>query len=181
MSVLGSGSEEHAERAESLGHALALAGVHLVTGGGQGVMAAVARGFTSVRPRVGLSLGILPASSLAPGPPPGYPNDWIELPVQTHLAARGEAGMDPTSRNHLVVLTGSVAVALPGGAGTRTEVELALRYGRPVAAFLDDPREFPGLPPAVPILSSVEEVMAFVVESLEGGTDGGEPARPGPI
>ncbi len=168
VSVLGSGSHEYAERAEPLGRALARVGVNLVTGGGPGVMAAVARGFTAIRPREGISVGILPSAPLASTPPPGYPNPWVELPVMTHLDARGEGGTAPTSRNHLVVLSGGAAVALPGAAGTRTEVELALRYGRPVAAFLDDPGELPGLPQGVPVLSTIQDVVAFVLQALDG-------------
>jgi len=127
-------------------------------------MAAVARGFTAVTPRAGLSVGVLPAEEGAspPVPPPGYPNPWVELPVQTHLAARGGRGGDPDSRNHLVVLSGDAVVALPGGAGTLSEVKLALDYGRPVVAHLQNPSEFPGLPSPVPLAPVLEDVMAFL-------------------
>lgn len=61
-----------AGRAVPLGGALAVLGVHLVTGGGAGVMSAVARGFTGVPSRRGLSVGILPAAE-PPGADPGLP------------------------------------------------------------------------------------------------------------
>jgi uncharacterized protein (TIGR00725 family) len=159
----------HAERAVPLGAGLARLGVHLVTGGGQGVMAEVARGFVGVRPRRGASIGILPAredSGASPEPPAGYPNSWVEIPVRTHLSARGERGLDPGSRNHLVVLTGDVVVAMPGGSGTCSEVELALAYGKPVIAHLERREQLPGLPAAVPLVPSLEEVLAFVRDRL---------------
>ena len=34
------------------------------------------------------------------------------------------------SRNHIIVLSADHVVALPGGPGTRSEVELALDYGK---------------------------------------------------
>jgi uncharacterized protein (TIGR00725 family) len=128
---MGSGRDEHAHLAEPLGHWLAAEGFDLLTGGGGGVMAAVCRAFQGVPGRRGVAVGILPA-----GPPPGYPNPWVDLAIQTHLPQRGAEGAGERSRNHLNVLSARVVVALPGGPGTATEVELALRYGRPLVAFL---------------------------------------------
>jgi uncharacterized protein (TIGR00725 family) len=128
---MGSGSDGHDHLAAPLGRWLAQEGVDLLTGGGGGVMAAVCRAFRSVPDRRGLTIGVLPA-----GPPRGYPNPDVEVVIRTHLAARGEEGTSESSRNHVNVLTSDVIVALPGGAGTRTEVVLALRYGRPLIAWL---------------------------------------------
>src|SRR5262245_19792521 len=125
MGVMGSGTEEHAVLAEPLGRWLAEQGLDLLTGGGGGVMAAVCRGFAAVPQRRGGSVGVLPA-----GPPRGYPNPWVDIAIQTHLPQRGEQGAGERSRNHLNVLSAHVIVVLPGGPGTRTEVELALRYRR---------------------------------------------------
>ena len=118
-------------------------GVHLLTGGGGGVMTAVSRAFARVEDRAGLVVGVLPGGAgggsggaeLGGPPPPGYPNPWVELAIRTHLAARGVAGDTPDSRNHVNVLSSDVVVALPGGAGTASEVELALRYGRPLVVL----------------------------------------------
>jgi uncharacterized protein (TIGR00725 family) len=99
LGVMGSGREEHAELAVPLGRWIAANGFHLLTGGGAGVMAAVSRGFQEVPDRQGMVLGILPA-----GPPPGYPNPWVEVVIQTHLPDRGSEGASPRSRNHLDVL-----------------------------------------------------------------------------
>jgi uncharacterized protein (TIGR00725 family) len=167
VGVLGSGIEPHVERAAPLGRWLATEGVHLLTGGGGGVMAAVSQAFAGVAGRRGLVIGILPARSAAdPTPPPGYPNAWVELAIATHLALTGERGTEPLSRNHITVLSADVLVALPGGAGTRSEVLLALRYGRPVVAWLDRRGDIPDLPETVPLETSFEGVQAFVRRHL---------------
>ena len=159
VGVMGSGEEEHAERAEPLGRALAGLGVHLLTGGGRGVMEAVGRAFAATQGRVGLSIGVLPAlpGSEPPRPPPGYPNPHVELVLRTHLRARGRHGDAPDSRNHLNVLSADVVIALPGGAGTYSEVALALRYGRPVIVW-----GWHDAPAGAEAAKTLDEVLAFV-------------------
>jgi uncharacterized protein (TIGR00725 family) len=135
---MGSGGDEHDELARPLGEWLAHRGVHLLTGGGRGAMESASRAFHAVPDRRGLVIGILPGSNVTGAPPPGYPNPWLELVIRTHLPARSERGSDPDSRNHVNVLSSDVVVALPGGAGTRSEVALAVEYGRPVVAWRPD-------------------------------------------
>jgi predicted Rossmann-fold nucleotide-binding protein len=53
------------------------------------------------------------------------------------------------------VLTGDIVIALPGGAGTRSEIALAERYGRPL--FRLDPR---AEPPAFASLDRLLEAVA---------------------
>ena len=165
VGVMGSGREEHADRAEPLGRWLAAQGVHLLSGGGAGVMAAVSRGFCSLPGRAGLAIGVLPGDAHGRAPE-GYPNPWVELAIRTHLPARGERGADRDSRNHLNVLSADVVIALPGGEGTRSEVELALRYGRPLVAFLAERLEIPELPPSVELRAELEGVCEFVCAVL---------------
>jgi hypothetical protein len=70
----------------------------------------------------------------------GYPNPWVEFPIHTHLAGRpGPDGED--SRNPINVLTAWKIIALPGSEGTRAEIRLAVRYGRPVLAVTAEGRE----------------------------------------
>jgi predicted Rossmann-fold nucleotide-binding protein len=170
VGVMGSGTEAHAGWAAPLGRALARRGVHLLTGGGRGVMRSVSEAFVAVRPRAGLCVGILPGLE-RPGPgrrtPEGYPNPAVELPIVTHLPHSGERGTDPLSRNHLNVLSAAAVVALPGGPGTRSEVELALRYGTPVA--LHGPAEaFAGFPDGAPHHRRLEALEAWLDGVLPG-------------
>src|SRR5690349_12237256 len=96
IGVMGSGTDEHAALAEPLGRWVAEQGYDLLTGGGAGVMAAACRGFAAVPDRRGVSVGVLPA-----GPPPGYPNPWVDVAIRTHLPRRGKEGTDVLSRNHI--------------------------------------------------------------------------------
>jgi uncharacterized protein (TIGR00725 family) len=145
VAVIGSGDPDHGnpELAAAVGRLIAELGFHLLTGGGCGVMADACRGFTSVPDRAGLAVGIIPRSATGEEAKTGYPNPWVELPILTHLAGRlGPDGED--SRNRINVLTAWRIVALPGGEGTRAEIRLAVRYGRPVLAVTDGAREEAG-------------------------------------
>lgn len=168
VGVMGSGLEPWSERARPLGRLLAGLGMHLVCGGGGGVMAAVAEAFASVEGRAGLVLGVLPSTDGDPlcRPPAGYPNPWVEVAIATHLPLSGARGTEPLSRNHVNVLTSDALVVLPGSAGTLSEARLALRYRRPIVAWLERPDELPGLPPEVPRVTTLDEVERFLRVSL---------------
>ena len=168
VGVMGSGSRPYRERSSALGRWLAECGVHLLTGGGGGVMAAVSKSFYDTPNRRGLVLGILPCDESLEKPKSGYPNQWVEIPVLTNLPSSGERGTAPTSRNHINALTSDVIVALPGDAGTLSEVRLAVRYGRPIIAFVESDQEIPGLPDGVSIASRLAGVRTFVRTHLEG-------------
>ena len=170
VGVMGSGADDHLERCEALGLWLAGLDVHLLTGGGAGVMAAVSRAFAEVDDRAGKVLGVLPCREDDPSlSPDGYPNPWVEIVIRTHLPHSGARGTGPASRNHLNVLTADVLVALPGSAGTASEVALSQRYGRPLVAWVDGPDDIPGLAPEVPLAASLEEVRDFVTAALRRG------------
>lgn len=163
VGVMGSGREPHRERAHHLGEWIARAGFHLLTGGGQGVMAAVTEAFVRVADRRGVAIGILPgAAGRSGGAPPGYPNPWVEIAVRTHLDQVGADGAGRASRNHLNVLSSDVVVVLPGAAGTASEARLALRYGRPCIAWLANRADVPGLPDEVRVESRFSAVETFV-------------------
>lgn len=126
-------------------------------------MEAVSRGFHATEDRKGLVIGVLPAAGPESAwPPPGYPNPWVELSIQTHLHLSGTEGTELASRNHINVLSSDVVVALPGAEGTRSEVELALRYGKPLVAYLQDRAEIPQLPDSVLVAPQLEDIIAFV-------------------
>ncbi|MDH4282399.1 MAG: molybdenum cofactor carrier protein [Myxococcales bacterium] len=167
VGVMGSGTSADDERCGALGRWLAGEGVHLLTGGGGGVMSAVSRAFFETEGRTGLVLGVLPAAHAGSGEAPnGYPNGWVEIPIRTHLHLSGAHGTDLASRNHVNVLSSDVLVAMPGSWGTRSEVELALRYGKPIVAYLQDRSDIPQLPEGVPVHGSFEQVKAFVRRAL---------------
>jgi uncharacterized protein (TIGR00725 family) len=113
---------EACELARHFGRLVAGAGHVLLCGGRpSGVMAAAARG---AREAGGLTLGILP------GDDPDQAGEHILLAVATGM---GHA------RNVVNVLTSDVVVVCPGGAGTLSEVALALKNGTPVVALGFEP------------------------------------------
>lgn len=142
VGVMGSGVSSHPDLARPVGRLVATLGCHLLTGGGSGVMEEVSRAFVEAPVREGLCLGIIMGRCQPDGPgaaetyTPAEVNAFVEIPVFTHLPLSGRRGTEPLSRNHINVLTADVLIALPGGAGTRSEVMLRQRYGRPVILFL---------------------------------------------
>ena len=142
IGIMGSSRERYEELTFPLGMWLGQHGYHLLTGGGGGVMAAVSEAFFSVPDRKGAIIGIIPAQDFDQGmsradfrTKPGYPNEWVEIPIITHLPLSGSQGKENLSRNHINVLTSRVIIALPGGPGTLSEIELALEYRKPLLIF----------------------------------------------
>ena len=135
VGVMGSGVESHEDLAAPLGRAIAENGWHLLTGAGRGTMTATSRAFAETAKRAGLCIGVVPSEEDGDGSPDGYPNPWVEVVIRTHLPLSGASGTGPFSRNHINVLSADAVVALPGSAGTWSEIELSLRYGRPLALF----------------------------------------------
>jgi uncharacterized protein (TIGR00725 family) len=109
--------EEIRAIAFKVGHAIARNGVVLVCGGRGGVMEAAAQGARSAG---GHTVGILPSYRRASA------NSHIEFAIATGM---GEA------RNAIVVASADAIIALPGEAGTLSEIALALKIGRPVVAL----------------------------------------------
>jgi len=152
IAVIGSGTQSYPSLSIPLGQWLAEQGHDLLTGGGSGVMAEAAKAFTSAENRQGRAIGILPAAELYPTSearaayqsPKGYPNPYIDLVIRTHLPYSGVRGKELASRNHIIVLSADFIIALPGGEGTRSEIELALEYGRPlvIVSPQDEWKEF---------------------------------------
>jgi predicted Rossmann-fold nucleotide-binding protein len=167
VTVVGSGRSADAHAAE-VGRLIATLGHDLLTGGGRGVMEAASRAFFETSPRRGIVIGVVPgcvagldaleeriASNAGYDLPSGYPNEWVELAIYTHLPDSGTQGTLASSRNHINVLSADAIVALPGREGTESEIWLATQYGVPIVAYgthaphgihhaatLDDLREF---------------------------------------
>jgi len=118
LGVFGGGvaSPEEQVVAERVGATAAVCGWVVLTGGGPGVMAAASRGAVEAG---GLTMAVLPTAY----PGGGYPNNWVHLPV---FSGAGNA------RNNVNVLSASLCVAIGGGAGTLSEIALALKNNVPV-------------------------------------------------
>jgi uncharacterized protein (TIGR00725 family) len=117
--VVGPGDATGEERrtAEEVGRLLAEAGAVVVTGGCSGVMEAASKGAQEAG---GTTLGILPGADRAEA------NAWVSVAVPTGM---GEA------RNALVVRAADALVAVGGAWGTLSEIALARKTGKPVAAL----------------------------------------------
>ena len=130
VGVMGPGegaTEEETRAARELGAEVAREGWVLVTGGrGAGVMEAASRG---AREAGGLTVGILPTADEAGA------SEFVDIAVLTGM---GEA------RNQINVLTSRVVFACGAGAGTASEIALALKAGRPVILLCatDEARAF---------------------------------------
>lgn len=119
IGVIGSGRCDGglAALAETTGRLVAEAGMGLVCGGLGGVMEAAARG---AKQAGGLTVGILP------GPDPAEANPYIDVAIPTGM---GEM------RNALIVRASAALIAVGGGAGTLSEIALALKTGKPVTGL----------------------------------------------
>jgi uncharacterized protein (TIGR00725 family) len=166
VGVMGSGTHEHEDLARPLGELLANLGVNLLTGGGSGVMRAVSRAFTRSPRASGICIGVIPCANEADRrtPAPGYPNDFIQLAIYTHLPYSGRLGTHDLSRNHINVLTSDAIVALPGEHGTASEVGLAVRYGKPVVIFSPEADAVAHFDASVPRLDAIAAVERFLRE-----------------
>jgi uncharacterized protein (TIGR00725 family) len=164
VGVMGSSAHAHDDDAADIGKLLAFLEVNLLTGGGRGVMRAVAQSFLIHRRGPGISIGILPCADEhnRATPRPGYPNPFVELPIQTHLFQTGEQGMDDLSRNHINILSCHAVIALPGGSGTISELNLAARYRKPVVAYSRNLSHLDRFPTTVPRSDDIKHVERLV-------------------
>ncbi len=111
----GSASPSILESAYRLGCMIAQKDWVLLNGGrNSGVMEASARG---ARECGGLTIGILPDSDC------GRASAYIDVAIVTGM---GQA------RNSINVLSSDIVIAFPGGAGTLSEIALALKSAKPV-------------------------------------------------
>ncbi|PDW03691.1 TIGR00725 family protein [Candidatus Viridilinea mediisalina] len=123
IGVMGDGQVHgYNPHAYELGTLIALAGFVLLTGGGAGVMHLASQGAHDAG---GLVVGILPSEhETDPKFIQGrYPNPYVHIPIFTGM---GDA------RNVINVTSSDVVVALCGGAGTLSEIALALKAGKHV-------------------------------------------------
>ena len=103
--------------AHNLGINLAKVVDTLVTGGLQGTMKAVCSGFKAKR---GLTIGIIPSYDKKEA------NEFVDIVIPTGMGL---------ARNVLVVKAADLVIALPGEAGTLSEIAYCLQFGIPVISL----------------------------------------------
>jgi uncharacterized protein (TIGR00725 family) len=137
-------TKEVEQVAQNLGSKLAKVVGFLVCGGLGGTMQAISSGFKAGG---GLTIGIIP----------GYDNkeanSYIDLVIPTGLGL---------ARNVLVVKTADVVVALPGSAGTLSEIAYCLQFGIPVISL--NSWDIPGVIRVKTAQEAVEKVRRLLVK-----------------
>ncbi len=168
VGVMGSGTDEHDTLGREIGELLARLGVNLLTGGGRGVMTSVSRAFVQAPRKRGICIGVIPcfSESERARPKDGYPNEYVELAIYTHLPHSGPRGKEDLSRNHINVLSSAGIIALPGEQGTATEVSLAVDYNKPVIAYSPQKHLVDHFPKSVARATTLREVEEFLARHL---------------
>lgn len=103
--------------AEEVGRLIAEKEAILICGGGGGTMEAASKGAAIAG---GLVVGILPTEDEKSA------NPYVEIPIVTGLG---------NARNAINALTSNSLIAIMGGAGTLSEIGLALKIGTPIVGL----------------------------------------------
>lgn len=144
VSVIGGHTctKEVEEKAKDLGKRLAKVVKYLCCGGLSGTMRAICSGFKAGG---GVTIGIIPSYVKKDA------NNFVDLVIPTGMGL---------ARNILVVNSGDVVVALPGEAGTLSEIAYCLQLNIPVISL--SPWDISG----VIRVNSVEEAIKEVKKRL---------------
>lgn len=110
-------NKEVEQIAQNLGKNLTKVADILISGGLSGTMKAVCQGFKVGN---GLTIGIIPGYNKEDA------NEYVDIVIPTGLGL---------ARNVLVVKSADIVVALPGGAGTLSEIAYCLQFGIPVISL----------------------------------------------
>jgi uncharacterized protein (TIGR00725 family) len=136
--------------AERVGTLLGTAGVDVVTGGLDGVMAAAARGAHTAG---GRAIGILPGADARAG------NEYLSVTLATGVGQL---------RNGLVVNAADAVIAVGGSWGTLSEIALACRAGKPVVLIRGwRIRDEADRPVPIATVDDAEAAVAFVLDALQ--------------
>lgn len=150
IGVMGPGGgarQEDKDLAFELGRQIAQNDWILLTGGRDiGVMHAALHGAKSVG---GLTVGVLPSSNLT-----GV-SEFVDVPIRTGMGS---------ARNNINVLSSDVVVACGTGAGTTSEIMLAVKAGKPVILLNQ-------LDSAVRFFSEVIPEKAFAVQTVQAAVE----------
>jgi uncharacterized protein (TIGR00725 family) len=145
IGVMGSRDESgDQDEARLLGKAIAERGHVLLTGGGTGIMRAASEGAHGAG---GLVIGILPNDRKRPMA--GYPNEFVDIAIHTGMYE---------ARNVINAKTPHCLIALAGGAGTLSEIALALRAETPVIGLRCPEVSLAGVDPIIRV-GSVDQAI----------------------
>jgi hypothetical protein len=133
--------------AQNLGKKLAKVADILVCGGLSGTMEAVCQGFKAGG---GLTIGILPSYNKKDA------NPFVDIAIPTGLGL---------ARNVLVVKSADIVVALPGEAGTLSEIAYCLQFGIPVIGLKS--WDIPGVIKVKTVEESIKKVKELLERSKE--------------
>ena len=130
--------------AQNLGLKLAKVVDVLVCGGLSGTMKAVCKGFQSSG---GLTVGIIPSYEKTDA------NDYVSIVIPTGLGL---------ARNVIVVKSADVVVALPGQAGTLSEIAYCLQFNIPIISLKS--WDIPGVIKVATVEEAINKVKACLTK-----------------
>lgn len=136
-------SKDVEQLAQNLGRKLTQVVDVVVCGGLSGVMKAICQGFQAGG---GLTVGIIPSYNKNDA------NKYVDLVIPTGLGL---------ARNVLVVKSADVVVALPGEAGTLSEIAYAFQFGIPIIGL--KAWDIPGVMKVETVKEVIAEVKKIVV------------------
>jgi uncharacterized protein (TIGR00725 family) len=144
------GSSDADERmntiARQVGALIAREGFALLTGGLGGVMEAASRGAAEAG---GTVVGVLPTDSIADA------NPYVQIAIATGCGQ---------GRNVMLINSADAVIAVGKGFGTLSEIALALRAGKPIAAI----GSWIGIDPAIHVAADAEDAIRLVRRFMTG-------------
>lgn len=151
IAIIGPGEEatqENLEDAIRVGKLIAQNNLILLTGGrSTGVMNSASKG---AKDADGLVVGILPTEKNT------NTSDFVDIPIYTGVGS---------ARNNFIVLSSQLIIAVGIGAGTSSEIALALKANKPVVLFKPEKfvsAYFSKINPAIRIIYDVNELNDFL-------------------
>ncbi|MBM3243394.1 MAG: TIGR00725 family protein [Candidatus Omnitrophica bacterium] len=120
---------------------------YIVCGGLSGVMKAVCKGF---KENNGVTIGIIP------GYDKNDANSFVDIVIPTGLGL---------ARNVLVVKSADIVVALPGKAGTLSEIAYCLQFGVPVISL--NSWDVPGVLKVKTVCGAVDQIKKILQRRVE--------------
>jgi len=146
IGIIGAGScsPEIEELAREVGREVARRGYVLICGGLGGVMRAACQGAKEMG---GLTVGILPTAQKEDA------NPFVDLAIPTNM---GHA------RNVIIVHSSDALIAIAGGAGTLSEIAIAMKVGKPVVGLKSW-----SLEGRIPQASRPEEAVQMAIQMME--------------